>query len=208
LGESLEPCLSALLAHNSVLTPGSQRVIEALVNPAKRFLLRHRQPSLVKLAQVAHAEVADIHDHPCIAAFTDCMRESACMLEDKIWIRAGGRLHCVPVDGVVQVDIEIRDHRPTTDSHVRGRRDVGLLDVLYLLDQGLLRSASLAGAQLQCAFIHHDGKGEAGMLFGFRHHQLRSQVRIVRGAVPVDDDAIDPAADHVRNLPVNLCRVV
>jgi hypothetical protein len=48
------------------------------------------------------------------------MSEAATVLENEIRVGAGSRIHRVPVDGVVQVNIKIRDHRPPIDSHVRG----------------------------------------------------------------------------------------
>lgn len=44
------------------------------------------------------------------------------------------------------------------------------------------------------------------MLFRFRHHQLRGLVGAVVWTIPVDDHAIDPAADHIGDLVVNLGR--
>ena len=46
------------------------------------------------------------------------------------------------------------------------------------------------------------------MLLGFVHHQLGSLVGIVFVAIPIDNDAIDTAADHVRDLIMDLHRVV
>ena len=42
------------------------------------------------------------------------------------------------------------------------------------------------------------------MLFGFGHYQLGGLISAVVGPVPVDYDAIDAAADHVRDLAMNL----
>jgi len=46
------------------------------------------------------------------------------------------------------------------------------------------------------------------MLFRFCHHQFRRLVGIILIAVPVDDDAVDAAADHVGDLGVNLRGIV
>ena len=47
------------------------------------------------------------------------------------------------------------------------------------------------------------------MLFDFRHHRQRSLIgEGVPKSVPVDDHALNTAADHVRNLTVNLCRIL
>ena len=49
------------------------------------------------------------------------------------------------------------------------------------------------------------------MTFGFRHDQFGGLIDAVVLAIPIDDDAIDPAADHVGNLIMDLigiCRAV
>jgi hypothetical protein len=133
------------------------------------------------------------------------MRKTATVLKNEGWMGTGGRVHRIPVNSVVQVDIEIRDHRPSIDSHVCGRWHKGLLHVLHLFDERLLRRTASTGAQLYCAFIYHDGKGEAGMLFDFSHHRQSSFVaESVARSVPVDDHTIDAAADHVRDLAMDL----
>ena len=50
-------------------------------------------------------------------------------------------------------------------------------------------------------------KVKPGWLLSLRHHQLRGLIHRVVRPVPVDDDAIDAAADHVRNLALDLRRV-
>ena len=45
------------------------------------------------------------------------------------------------------------------------------------------------------------------MLFGLRHHQLCGVIDGVSRAIPVDDHAVDTAADHVRNLAMDLIGV-
>jgi len=42
------------------------------------------------------------------------------------------------------------------------------------------------------------------VVFGLCHHQLRSLILKVVGTVPVDDHAINAAADHVINLTLDL----
>lgn len=45
---------------------------------------------------------------------------------------------------------------------------------------------------------------------GFRlgHHELGGIVNAVIWTIPINDDAIDPTADHVCNLAMNLVRVI
>ena len=45
------------------------------------------------------------------------------------------------------------------------------------------------------------------MALSFRHNEFRGRVFVVIRTVPVDDHAVDSAADHVRDLIVNLAGV-
>ena len=112
-----------------------------------------------------------------------------------------------PIDGVREVNIEIRDHRPSIPFHIRRRWKVGLLDILQLADQRLLRRTPRARIPLDRALVDHDCEGEAGMRLRFRHDELGGLVDAVVRAVPVDHDAVDSPADHVRDLTMNLGRV-
>jgi hypothetical protein len=133
------------------------------------------------------------------------VRETPTVLENEIRVSAGGRFHRVPIDGVVQVNVKIRDRRPPVNSHVRRRGHKGLLHVLHLFDKRLLRSTSGTGTQLDGAFIHHDGKSEAGMLLDFRHYRQRGLIgESVAKSVPVNDHTVDAAVDHVRDLTMDL----
>lgn len=79
---------------------------------------------------------------------------------------------------------------------------------MNLRNQCLLRIATAAWTERDRALVHHNCESETRMLFGFRHHQLRGLVRVILIAVPVDNDSINTAADHVRDLRVNLRRIV
>jgi len=46
------------------------------------------------------------------------------------------------------------------------------------------------------------------MLFSFSHDEFGSAINAVVRAVPIDDDAIDAAADHVIDLTVDLGGVI
>jgi hypothetical protein len=65
--------------------------------------------------------------------------ESAVVLKQKNRLGGEGGAGGGPIDAIRQVDVEIGDHRPSLLRHVRLRRKVGLLDVLQLADQCLLR---------------------------------------------------------------------
>lgn len=73
--------------------------------------------------------------------------------------------------------------------------------------QCLLRRATRAGIPLDCALVDHDRESEAGMGFRFRHDEFCGLVDVVVWTIPIDDDAVDSTADHVRDLIVNLLRV-
>jgi hypothetical protein len=133
------------------------------------------------------------------------MSETAAVLENEIGICAGRRFYGVPVNGVVQINVKICDYRAAIDSHICRRRRERLFNVLHLFDERLLRRAARAGTQLYRSFIHHDGEGEARMLFDFRHYRQRGFVgECISESIPVDDHTINAAADHVRDLTVNL----
>ena len=55
--------------------------------------------------------------------------------------------------------------------------------------------------------VHHNRESEAGMSLGFRHDQLCCLIDAVVRPVPVNNDSVDPAADHVGDLPVDLAGV-
>jgi len=75
---------------------------------------------------------------------------------------------------------------------------------LQLADQRLLRRAARAGIPLDCALVDHDGEGESGMILRFCHHKFGGVVFAVVRTVPVNDHAVDTAADHVGDLLMNL----
>ena len=135
------------------------------------------------------------------------MSESIIVLEKKRGLGRQRRSHCFPVYGVREIDIEIRDHGSPIQFHIRLGWKVGLLDVLHLCDQSLLRRAPRTRIPMDRTLIHHDREREAWMCLGFRHHELGRLVDTVVGSVPVNDYAVDSPADHVCNLPVNLRRV-
>jgi len=113
----------------------------------------------------------------------------------------------IPVDGIGKVDIEISDHWLAFDSHVSGRREIGLFDVLQLLDQRLLRRAPGAGIPLDGALVDHDGKCKAWMIFSLGHYELSSLIDRITGTIPINDHAGYAAADHVRHLALDLRRI-
>lgn len=136
------------------------------------------------------------------------MTESVVVLKDKNWLAGEGSRDGIPVHGVREVDIEICDDWLALPRHVSGRREIGLLDVLQLLNQSLLRRTTGARIPLNRPLVDHDRESESGMRFRLGHYQLGRLVNTVVGPIPINDDALNAAADHVGNLPMHLRRVV
>ena len=82
-----------------------------------------------------------------------------------------------------------------------------MLNVLKLTNQRLLRRAAGTGVPFDGPMIDHDGKGETRVLLSFGHDELRSLIHCIVWPIPVNDDAVNAAADHVGNLALDLCRV-
>jgi hypothetical protein len=55
--------------------------------------------------------------------------------------------------------------------------------------------------------VDHDGEGETRVQLSFCHDKFRGLIDVVVRAIPIDDNAIDSAADHVRDLIVDLACV-
>jgi hypothetical protein len=88
--------------------------------------------------------------------------------------------------------------------HISRRRKEGLLKILQLVDQRLLGWAAGTRIPLDRALVDHDREGEARMALGLRHDKLCRLIDAVVWTVPVENDAVDATADHVRDLLVHL----
>ena len=135
------------------------------------------------------------------------MSESTVVLKKKN--RLGGKRGAGsgPIDRVREIDVEVRNHRLSLLSHVRRRWKISLLQILQLANQRLLWRATGAGIPLDRTLVDHDREGETRVSLRFGHDELCGLVDIVVRTIPINDDAIDSAADHVRDLIVNLPRV-
>lgn len=78
---------------------------------------------------------------------------------------------------------------------------------MQIVDQGLLWRATPAGIPLNCSLIDHDGESKAGMGFRLRHDLQGCPIHEIAWSIPVEDDPIDPAADHVIYLICDLGRI-
>jgi len=96
------------------------------------------------------------------------------------------------------------DHRLALHGHVRRGREVGFFDILQIVDQCLLWRAAAAGIPLNRSLINHDRESETGMRFSLRHDLQSSLIQKIPRPIPVEDHAIDAAADHVINLSFDL----
>ncbi|MGA7400740.1 MAG: hypothetical protein WBW38_12010 [Candidatus Sulfotelmatobacter sp.] len=65
----------------------------------------------------------------------------------------------------------------------------------------------MAGVPLDRSLVDHDGETKSRMALRRHHHQLRCLVDGITGPIPVNDCAVDAAADHVVNLTLHLRRV-
>ena len=79
-----------------------------------------------------------------------------------------------------------------------------MFHVLKLIDQRLLRAATQTRIPFDRALVHHDREREAGVILSLRHHEFCCIVDLVIRTIPIDDDSIDAAADHVGDLVSNL----
>src|ERR1051325_6106945 len=121
------------------------------------------------------------------------MSKTRAVLKNESWI--GG--HCCPcrfpVNLIIVVNIEVGNNRPSLNAHVGRRIKVGLLDILQMLREGLLRSATGAGMFFDRSCIHHDGKSKARVGFSLFHYLKRSEITRRSLPIPVNDDAINTA---------------
>ncbi len=102
------------------------------------------------------------------------------------------------------VNIEIGNNWLSLNAHVGRRIKVGLLDILQMFYKCLLRCATCAGMLFDRSCIHHDGKCKSRVGFSLFHDLESSEITGGSVPVPVNDDAINAAADHVLNLPCDL----
>lgn len=135
------------------------------------------------------------------------MSEAAIVLENKYGLGGQGGAGSRPIYAIGEVNVEVGDYRPAFLFQICGRGKISLLDVLQLVDQRLLRRAAGARVPLDRSLVDHNGEGEAGMSFGFCHYQFRGLVDAIVRTIPIDDDAVDSAADHIGDLFVNLTGV-
>jgi hypothetical protein len=196
-----------LLLHDAARSPARHRVVESLVRGSGRVLGGVGHSSLIKARKIAYSVIGSSRHHPRIAAATERVAESVIILKQKRGLGAQRGVHCIPVDRVRRIDIEVGHDRPPCLGHIGRRGKVFLLNVLKLTDQRLLRRASLAGVPLDRTLVNHDRKGEARMLFRLGHHQLHGLIRGTARTIPIDDHTIDAAADHVVDLPRDLAGI-
>ncbi len=201
----MQPRLAALLAHHAARSPRRQRIIETFVGRADGLLAGERDASVVEACQIALPIVGGRRHDPGIAAIAQHVAEPTIVLKKKQRLRGERGAHSGPVDGVHEINIEVCDYRAPLLLHVRRRDEVLLLDILQFTDQCLLRRTSGTGGLSNGTLVDHDRKRESGMGLGFCHDEFRRLVLVIIWTIPIDDDAIDTATDHVGDLAVDLC---
>lgn len=82
-----------------------------------------------------------------------------------------------------------------------------MLHVLQLGDQSLLRRTTRAGIPFNRPLIDHDRKCKSRMSFCLCHHEFGCLIDAIVRAVPIDNYAINAAADHVGDLAMDLVRI-
>jgi len=203
----LQPSLPALLAHDAVRAPSCKRIVESLVCRPDRLLAGILHSGAIEARKIAQSEITVGRHHPGIAAIGQHMGKAIVILEDENRLHTQGRIHGRPINRIGKIDVEVGDHRLPLPLHIRGRRKISLLQVLQLRDQSFLRRTSRARVPLDRSLIDHDRKREAGMAFRRRHHQLCGLINRIARPIPIDDHSINPAADHVVDLALDLGRV-
>lgn len=193
-----------MLAHDAIRAPGRQCVVESFVCRAYGLLVLERHSRGVEAFQIANAIIRSSRHHPGVTAFTQDVCEPAIVLEQKGRLGRQRSAQLVPVDGIREINIEICDDWPSSQGHVSPRRKVCLLYVLQLADESLLRRTTGTGIPFDRSLVDHDRKRKARVTFRLCHHQFRRLVNAVVRAVPVHNHAINSAADHVRDLTMDL----
>lgn len=203
----MQPGLAALLRHHPVRAPRGVFVIETFVSRPNGLLVRKGHAGLVEAGQIGQPIVACRRHYPRITAIGKAGSEAVVVFKNQRRLDAHVRQRCAPTDRwIIQVHVELSEHGLTLKGHVRRRREVGFLDVLQVAHQRLLRRAAGAGIPLDCPLIDHDRESEAGMSFGLRHDLERGLIDGITRTVPIENHAIDSAADHVIDLILDLRR--
>ena len=138
----LQPCLSALLAHDAIGSPRCEGVIKSFVRRSDRFLVLKRHPGVIEAGQIAHAKIRSRRHDPRVASLAQHVGESVVVLEKECRLGRQCLRYFLPIDRIRLIDIEIRDHWLPLQRHIGLGRKVCLLDVLQLTDECLLRRAS------------------------------------------------------------------
>lgn len=118
-GKCVQPRLGALLAHDAARSPGCQRVVESLVGRADCLFIRERHPHVVKTREIAAAVVGCRRHDPGIASSAQGVGEASVVLKNKKRLRGQLGVHCVPVDRIGKINVEVRHHGPPLHGHVR-----------------------------------------------------------------------------------------
>ena len=142
LRKRLQPGLPALLPHDAVGSPGCKSVIKALVGGSDGFRIGLGETCVVEASQIPNAIVRSGRHDPRITPPAQRVGETAVVLKPEKRLRRQCSRDLTPIDRVRKVHIEVGNDGPALRPHVSRRREVGLLDVLQLIDQSCLRRAA------------------------------------------------------------------
>lgn len=120
-------------------SPRSEGIVETFICCANGLLAAEGEPSGVEAVEVVEAVIGLRRHHPGIASVAQNVSEAVVVLKDELGLCRESRARCVPVDRVGKIDVEVGDDGTSIPLHVRGRWKVGLLDVLQIGHQCLLR---------------------------------------------------------------------
>src|SRR6202162_4916122 len=145
LGEGSQAGLAGLLSHSPMHSPSGQTVIETFIRGAPSLFSTKVFARGIKILEIAGAVIVGAWDHPRVRAAAFRVRESVRVLEYERGVRRQRILHLTPIDLIEKIDVEVCDHGPTLNPQIRRRREIGLFDILQLVDESLLRAAVVAG---------------------------------------------------------------
>ena len=110
LAVGLEPSLAALLADHAIEAPRRQSIVEAFVAGSPGRERGSLGAGVVELGEVIHSVVLRSGVHPGVTAAREGMGETSGVFENPGHVRAGGGLDRVPIQGEVQIEVELCNH--------------------------------------------------------------------------------------------------
>src|SRR5260370_4886549 len=209
--EGIDPGLPALVMNLAVGTEHGQCVIESLIGRARGGTAGGLRGGVepVKRSQLLVKSIAGVDVHPLKRASGKALLQALRTAKHEQVARRQSGQHPLKVDEKLR-DAKHEDCGFSVQTQVGGRRDKLRGDKVQVADQLAGDVTSVADRGINNgAWVFHDRKLESGMGLGFLLHQNGGGAEDVHiEAKPVDDRAVDAAADHVLYLAVDLSRIV